>query len=339
MTATPVLQPARNRAPQNLKQRLPWRMQLALSPSFYVERLTDAVFRRVLSTRPLAAGDGNVEVMSLLDRRNLNNYLLAIKSLLLNSPVPLAVTVLSDGTLRAEDRLVLQKHVHGIRVLERSDVTLPAAAASEINRWCDEYPYLAKLMYLPFASRKPLLLIMDSDVIFRRSLPANFFSLRDDVAAKFNCDHDHRVYDPKFHYLEAYAADRGIKLIHNLNCGLMLWRAAHLRPLDSLGFLRQLAETEGHLHAVSEQDAWSLLASQSIAEALPDEYLVLSNWAVNDVEHRRRAITVHYVSGERYRRLDYLRDGRQMIRLLRQTRSSGNSPATRQARELDCQNT
>jgi len=314
MSVSPTVQA--KRVGREFKQYLPWRVQRALSPSFYVEFATKALFRKVLSTRPLQTGDGTVEVLSLLDRRNLENYLIAIKSLLLHSPVPLAVTVLSDGTLGNQDRELLLEHIRGIRVLEKKDINIPSAYAEAIAAWCKGYPHLAKLMYLPFASRKPLLLFIDSDITFRCPLCPSFFSLPAGVAATFNCDHDHRLYDPKFHYVERYASERDINLISNLNCGLMLWDAARLSPLECLGFLQYLLELDGYLHPVAEQDAWSLLASQVRALPLPDEYLVLSNWDKNDAEHRRSAITMHYVSGERYRRLDYLRDGSRTIRLL-----------------------
>ena len=310
-----------------IRDVLPWRVQQAMTARYYLERLTQAVFRAVLRTSPLAAGEGPVEALTLLDRRNVNNYLLAIKSLLLHSPEPLAVTVLSDGTLRPIDVQLLQKHIPGIRVLAKEGISIPSASLPAIQKWCTEYRYLSKLMHLPFASRQPLLLFLDSDVLFHRDLPANFLRLSPDMAATYNRDHDHSRYDPHFHYLKDYAAARGISLRTDLNCGLMLWDRARLKPLDAIEFLEYVSQKHGCLHAVAEQDAWTLLASQLPAEGLSVDFLVLSNWECNTAQNRARALVTHYVSGERYRRLDYLRAGWRIIRLLRLRASRHTLPS------------
>jgi hypothetical protein len=302
---------------EGIRDLLPWRIQKALTGRYYSERLTQTVFRAVRRTPPLTAAEGPVEVLTLLDRRNVNNYLLAIKSLLLHSPEPLAVTVLSDGSLRRVDVYHLERHIPGIRVLAKEQISIPSASLPAIQTWCTEYRYLSKLMYLPFASRQPLILFLDSDVIFRRNLPESFLRLGPGIAATYNRDHDHSRYDPHFRYLADYAGSHGISLRTDLNCGLMLWDRARLRPLDSVGFLEYLTRTHGSLHAVAEQDAWTLLASQLPVEPLPIDFLVLSNWEYNNARNRTRALATHYVSGERYRRLDYLRDGWRIIRLLR----------------------
>jgi hypothetical protein len=300
-----------------IRDALPWRVQRALTARYYLEPLTSAVFRTVLGTPPIAAGNGPVEVLTLLDQRNVNNYLLAIKSLLLHSSESPAVTVLSDGTLRPVDVRQLEKHIPGIRVLAKEEISIPSASLPTIEKWCTEYRYLSKLMYLPFASRQPLSLFLDSDILFHRNLPANFLRLSPGIAATYNRDHDHSRYDPHFHYLKDYAASRGISLRTDLNCGLMLWDRARLKPLETLEFLEYLSQMHGCLHAVAEQDAWTLLASQLPVEAMSVDFLVLSNWECNTARNRARALATHYVSGERYRRLDYLRDGWRIIRLTR----------------------
>src|SRR5262249_48190570 len=151
-----------------------------------------------------------------------------------------AVTVLSDGTLRPIDVRQLEKHVPGIRVLAKDAISVPSGSLSLIQKWCTEYRYLAKLIYLPFASRQPLILLLDSDVLFHRELPASFLRLSPGIAATYNRDHDHSRYDPHFHYLKDYAALRGISLRTDLNCGLMLWDRARLKPLDAIEFLEYL---------------------------------------------------------------------------------------------------
>jgi hypothetical protein len=131
------------------------------------------------------------------------------------------------------------------------------------------------------------------------------------------------VHDEYFHCVADYASAKNLSLPANLNCGLMLWSREHLRPLDSLEFLDYLVARIGFLHPVAEQDAWAVLAAKTPHRALPAEFLVLSNWEVNDPEHRRDALAIHYVSSDRYNRFDYLRDARRVISKLN---SAGNLP-------------
>ena len=303
---------------KRLRKYLPWRVQQALSAASYIRPVTQYVFRKILDTPPLPTdSSGPLDVLSLLDAPNVNNYLLAIKSLLLNLRRRPSVTVLSDGTLRPNDIRTLKQHILGIRVLTRDEIDIPQTAAAVIRGWCQENPLMAKLLCLPFSTQKPLMIILDSDVIIRRPLPENFANLPPEVTAVFNHDHDHSLHDPCFRYLEEYAALHQVRLIKNLNSGLMVWRRSQLRPLEAVEFLNHVVYRHGSLHFLAEQDAWALLASQFRTEPLPIEFLVLSNWDFNDHMHRRGAIAVHYVSGERYRRLDYLKDGLRVIRRLK----------------------
>ena len=303
---------------KRLREHLPWRVRKYLTRDRYIEALTKYVFRKVLNTPPIAAdANGQLEVLSLLDRGNVNNYLITIKSLLSNLPERPAVGVLSDGTLQPEDIATLKRHVPGMRVFTRDEVPLPESLRPTFTDWCRAYPYLAKLLFLSLASTAQRVMIVDSDVVFRPGLPADFGRLPPGVDALYNCDHDHSRYDPCFHYLEAFARESSIAPIKNLNCGLMIWRREALRPLDAVAFLGHIKEKIGHLHAVAEQDAWSLLASQVRSQPLPLQFLVLSNWPYNTPAQRRQALSVHYVRGERYRRFDYLRDGWNTIEMVR----------------------
>jgi hypothetical protein len=305
-------------AVKRLRKYLPWRVQQALSVASYIRPLTQYIFRKILDTPPLSTDPSSpLDVLSLLDAPNVNNYLLAIKSLLLNLPRRPSVTVLSDGTLRSNDMRTLEQHILGVRVLARDEIDIPHAAASAIRSWCDQNPLMAKLLYLPFSTEKPIMIVLDSDVIIRRRLPEQFANPAPEVTVAFNHDHDHSLHDPCFRYLEEYAAMHQIRLIKNLNSGLMVWRRSQLRPLEAVEFLNHVVHRHGSLHLLAEQDAWALLASQFRTEPLPIEFLVLCNWEYNNRVNRRRAIAVHYVSGERYRRLDYLRDGLRIIRRLK----------------------
>jgi hypothetical protein len=321
--------------PSSLRQHLPWRVQRALTAAYYIKPLTDYLFQSARKTPPVAADpESPLNVLSLLDHCNVNNYLIAIKSLLLHLREAPAVTVLSDGSLQPDDVACLRYHVAGIGVVTQAEVAIPSFSARVIEAWCAQYRYLAKLMYLPYVTEKPFIMILDSDVVFRRSLPSTFAQLAPGLAARYNCDHDHSRCDPCFHYLQEYAGARGIHLIPNLNCGLMLWERSQLRPLDAVEFLEYVVRQHGFLHPVAEQDAWTLLASQLQTEPLEPQFLVLSNWDYNDRPHRRNAAAIHYVSGERYRRFDYLLDGWRTMRALR-SRSACPQPLA--AAHVSCQ--
>jgi hypothetical protein len=159
-------------------------------------------------------------------------------------------------------------------------------------------------------------MILDSDVVFRKPL-GDVFDLPEGMAATYNCDHDHSIHDPHFNLFQEYAETRGISPIRNLNCGLMVWRRKQIHPEKALEFLEFLSQRQGHLHAVAEQDAWSLLASPLPHAPLPAEFLVLSNWDLNTPANREAAATIHYVRGQRYVTTDYLRDGRNIISALK----------------------
>jgi hypothetical protein len=154
-----------------------------------------------LQTPVTADVNSRLDVLSLLDHSNVNNYLIAIKSLILHLPSRPAVTVLSDGTLQPGDIEELRRHVLGIRVLSKNQIPVPSSCNTLFERWCKEYPYLAKLLYLPLTTEAPFLMILDSDVIFRAPLPPDFGQLPASVDARYNCDR-HSRYDPCFYHVD-----------------------------------------------------------------------------------------------------------------------------------------
>jgi hypothetical protein len=298
--------------------RAPWFLVRRLRRSYYVRLVSEFGFRAVLRTPPVYTDqNSDLEIVSLLDHANVPNYLLAIKSFFVFSESAPAVTVLSDGSLTARDVESLQAHICGVRVCTQQQVSLPPACpAATVERWCKAYPYLAKLMYLPFVARGQKLLFLDSDIIFRRPIPEQSLHMPKGVAVLYAQDHHHSAYDEYFYCVADYASATNLELPTNLNCGLMLWNREDLRPLDSLEFLDYLVARIGFLHAVAEQDAWAVLAAKTLHRTLPTEFLVLSNWDLNDPKHRQDALAIHYVSSDRYNRFDYLRDARRVIKKL-----------------------
>jgi hypothetical protein len=303
--------------PSLYKRCVPWRVRRFCSPEYHVGNWTQWLFSEVYRTPPVRADDDSVtETFTLLDKKNVRNFLVAIKSLFLSSRVAPSVTVLSDGTLGTAEEELLRKHVTGIRVVRQDRLPVPDRLGAVIERVRSYYPHIQKLSF-PYLARKKSLLFLDSDVVFRRRLPDDFLSLPAEVGVVYNRDHDHSRYDDHFHYVLDYVAKTGRPSVTDLNSGLMLWDRDVLLGLDAVDFLLLVEERLGSLHYVAEQDYFNILASQTQAVALPEEYLVLSNWERNTQRNRKRAIAIHYVGGERFKRFDYMRDGLRVLRAMR----------------------
>jgi hypothetical protein len=304
---------------RRLPIRIPWRLRQYLKADYYIRRVTQASFRAILETPPMPAPpESSVEVLTLLDRSNVVNYLIGIKSLLMHSPRPLAVTVVSDGSLVASDNSLLSQHVDGIRIIH--DLPEAGKAVSKALG-VDErkaFPLLRKLVDLPLGSRSPYLLFFDSDIIFRRPIPGSFFNLNGS-AVRYNKDHDHSRHDPLFHYVLEFLAADGKKgtAVTNVNSGLMLWERSRLVDCDLLGYTRFVKERHGSLYHLIEQDSFNVFASRVPSTSMPIEYLVLCNWDDVNAETRRSATSVHYVGGERYKTGDYRNDGLAVLKQLR----------------------
>jgi hypothetical protein len=264
----------------------------------------------------VAPPDSSVEVLTLLDGSNVVNYLVGIKSLLLYSPRPLAVTVLSDGTLTESDRSVLSSHVIGIRILDALPEATKAICAALGTDERKNHIYIRKLVDLPLQSRAPYVLFFDSDIVFRRPIPLSFFDLNG-KGVLYNKDHDHSRYDKSFHHVLEYVATLGKATpVTNLNSGLMLWDRSLLLSSDILDYPRFVKQKTGLLYYLIEQDSFCALASKVPAAPMPIEYLVLCNWDDTNPQTRKNAISIHYVGGERYKNFDYRNDGLAVLRQL-----------------------
>ncbi len=267
-----------------------------------------------MATSPIRAGETKeLEVATLLDKSNLHAYLVAIKSLFLFSGLSPAVTVLSDGTLDAHDLDALRRHVVGIRIVkeeQRPPITL------EAEQLIKESPHLLKLFVLPLCCERPLVLFVDSDVVFKKNTETSLIDFPEEVGVVYAQDHDHSQYDKHFHLVLEHTASLGRTPVVNLNSGLMLWRRQELLQFDFLEFPRIVKRLLGRMHYVIEQDVFNVFAACVRSLPMPLDYLVLSNREADTPQRRKDGIAIHYVSGERYRRLDYLRDVRRVISLL-----------------------
>ena len=249
---------------RHLGIRVPWRLRRYLSSSHYIRLLTQASFQAVLKSKPMEApAESSVEVLTLLDSSNVVNYLVGIKSLLLYSPRPLAVTVLSDGSLTDSDKSVLSGHIKGIRILDALPEATGAICAALGTDERKNHIFIRKLVDLPLQSSAPYVLFFDSDVVFRRPIPPSFFELNG-KGVLYNKDHDHSRYDTSFHHVLEYVATLGSKAtaVTNLNSGLMLWDRKALLSSDLLAYPRFVKQKNGSLYYLIEQDSFCALASR-----------------------------------------------------------------------------
>ncbi len=77
--------------------------------------------RGILDTPPVPSDHGPCTVVSMLCHRDVQMYLLALKSFRL-AIGPAAVRIIDDGSLTQEDRAILQQHLPGVSILHLADI-------------------------------------------------------------------------------------------------------------------------------------------------------------------------------------------------------------------------
>jgi hypothetical protein len=311
--------------------RLPYRISLWLRRETYIKALTEAVFRLVFVTPPIrTCREATLECVSLVGHGSVPAYLVAIKSFARFCGRQVRVTVISDGTLSRQELKQLSRHVQGVRILFPEDYR-PARFTNgedlqEVRR---RSPHTRKLIDLPFEDLAEQVVVLDSDVIFRRAVDEDFFDLQG-ASCRYNRDHDHSVHDEMFHLAASFLEERGHRLaVSDLNAGLMLFESKALRTDLAEDFFLYL-KARGAFHYVMEQDCWCVLASAAGAKALSDRYWVGCNpehWS--SAARTRAAVSKHYVGGIRYRTLKYALDVLAVWPQLQDPSSAGGAGAAR----------
>lgn len=294
-----------------VERRLPYNIALRLRKDYYVRALATAVFRLVRWTPPVeSTAASNIDVVTLLDRANLDPYLIAVKSFLRRSGLKARITVISDGSLTPAQLGVLARHVRGIRIIDSAKATVNALGYPErLQTIYRDHVYVRKALALPLDDLKDTIVLMDSDVVFRQEVDPDFTDLTQ-ADLKYNRDHDHSTHDPLFHLAEGFMDRLPVReRVHNLNSGLLVFRRQVLNVDIVAKFLLYL-DGKDKLHPIMEQDCYALLASTVRSAPLSDRYWVGCNPDhARDKAAGRRAIVKHYVSGVRYATCDYIRDG------------------------------
>lgn len=293
-----------------------------LKRSYYIRHLTRYAFQAALNTRPIASDNrSEYEVSTLLDRGNINSYLLAIKSFAMHAPVPCKISVVSDGSLGNAERDLLSRHIHGVNI--HSPVEIPEGKDDDLSVAMRHarvaFPTIRKTYDIFHTMSSKNIIFLDSDYLFLKPMDRSIFEVGEQARMIYNRDHDHSVCDSLFHLSDEFIRQKGIKVlkrITDLNCGFMVFSSDVFDMNRIMEFIRYLYESS-NFHTVMEQDAWNILASTIPVRAMPSSYLVgdpsREFWQRLDSDD---LIAIHYVSSIRYHSLHYLRTGLKVIRQL-----------------------
>jgi hypothetical protein len=289
---------------------------------YYIRHLTRYAFQAALNTRPIASDNqSEYEVSTLLDKGNINSYLLAIKSFAMHSPIPCKISVVSDGSLGPGERDLLSRHIQGVNI--HVPVEIPEEKDDELSVAMRHarvaYPTIRKTYDIFHTMSAKNIIFLDSDYLFLKPMERSIFDVGEHVRMIYNRDHDHSVCDPLFHLSGEFIRRKQIKIlkrITDLNCGFMVFSAEVFDMDRILEFIRYLYESSS-FHTVMEQDAWNILASTVPVRAMPSNYLV----GDKSSEFRQRLkssdlVSIHYVSSVRYHSLHYMQTGLKVIRQL-----------------------
>jgi len=305
-----------------LEKRLPWRVKRVLQRKYYIRRLTRYAFQGALNTKPIASDNQSAyEVSTLLDRGNINSYLLAIKSFVMHSPIPCKISVVSDGSLGPAERDLLSRHIRGVNI--HSPAEIPEGKDDDLSVAMRHarvaFPTIRKTYDIFHTMSSKNIIFLDSDYLFLKPMDRSIFEVGDHARMIYNRDHDHSVCDSLFHLSDEFIRQRKIKVlkrITDLNCGFMVFSSEVFDMNRIMEFIHYLYKLSS-FHTVMEQDAWNILASTIPVRAMPSTYLVGNKSG----EFRQRLessdpVAIHYVSSIRYHSLHYLRNGLKVIRRL-----------------------
>ncbi|WP_261858315.1 hypothetical protein [Photobacterium sanguinicancri] len=122
----------------------------------------DQVMKKIITTAPTShIGSNDVAVLSMIGKRVINDYLVAIKSFLFWYP-EVSVHVLSDGTLDDSDRLLIRSHIHSVTFYTYNDVSMEGLPTG--NCW-------ERLVTLLNLAETRYVIQLDSDIVVNAAIP------------------------------------------------------------------------------------------------------------------------------------------------------------------------
>lgn len=289
------------------------------------DRFSNVLFRGVASTPAICASPSAVPVVySLLDHRHVTAYLLAIKSFWrFLGDVRCAVAVQSDGSLTDADCELLRSHIDGLSIYSKEDCDklLDSVVPSEVQRWLPPRDAMCfflplKLLNVLYRFSERYVLLFDSDLLFLRPPVEVVDCLASNSRRVFHTPGGNAL-TPDFRNM---GCDLSRVDIAEFNAGFAgFWN--HFTEDDIASVLRRVRQHNAALfsHWEIEQALWCVLLNYchdplSLGRLAPG--YVGNGWRSYDELHSR-AVLVHFVGSTRFRDLNYLRLGRQVIRELR----------------------
>lgn len=245
---------------------------------------------RIRDTGVIRNPRGEFSVHNLTCHADAEMTLWALKSFSFFSGVSPDIVIHDDGTLTAEDRESFARHLESCVVVERSEADRSLHDALKPFPLCrrmrarPDFHCALKLFDPPFFSSHPMILLLDSDILFFRR-PSELLERISQERPCFNSDYqDAYVATP-----EEVESSMGIELIRRVNAGLV---AARRIDFD-LAFME---EYFGHFASRPcvinwhEQTLQAALLSRAGAERLPEGY------QISKMELGPETISHHFVT-------------------------------------------
>lgn len=302
------------------------------------------LFHSVTSTPPIAVNPtSDTGVHTAVPHRYLYAYLTAIKSLL-RYHQDLAIYVHDDGSLKPEDKGIIEKHLPGVRIIERAwaDRTFEEQVGDEfLVKVRKSYTSYLKLFDPTLVSTHRRIIIVDTDVLFlHRPAAIINWSLNGgqpwyhksgpwyknkNPARQVGTDPDHNTPTPPTHIqglvVEGIAAintalGTSYSFVPGFNSGLIGYERGTVEYGELKRLLSHLFELFGEriFKWGSEQTMHGLILCGKGAKALPtDEYMVFTDLSSDKAA---QAVFVHFIGEFRYNRLKYPLLAKDVIREL-----------------------
>src|SRR5262245_49118387 len=171
------------------ERRLPYSVQRFFSREYYLQKLCRLFFRLVRSTPAVECSQSSgVEAITLLDKTNIDPYLITIKSFFLYSGLRPQVTIISDGSLTQTEEQILERHVRGVRIIPWENLDPTSLRAPQAMRdMCHKALFNKRVFCPPLSGLKDTLIFLDSDVVFRNPIDPDLTDLSA-VDLKYNQD-------------------------------------------------------------------------------------------------------------------------------------------------------
>lgn len=308
------------------RQRLPYFLERRIGKPALVQRYFDTVFKKALKSRPLPLNlSADTEVVSLLGKRDLYQYLVAVKSFAYYAPIDFSVTVVSDGSLSAGDKRMLAEHIIGVKIFEPSAESRAAGCLSRladdaraaIDRAAQRVVYIKKLFDFYDATERPNLVILDADIVFKMDIEGSELRVSEQMPIRYNKDHDHSYEDRFFHLAIEYMRHKGFdRCVRDLNSGFVVMQRRAFDFELMADYIRWVCE-RGKVYARISQDTWNVVGAKYHAEPMSNMYLVGSRPAdFASKRNRANAVMIHYVQTVRYQwsyALEYWRNAREVL--------------------------